>query len=135
MRRRKCKNFSKNFKKFQKISKNFKNFKKIQKIQKNSKKFKKNSKNPEKIQKNLKKSQKISKSTNNNWAMGEFYELRNFMNAWSQQEQEQEQQELHESSANRLYECKPVIKKEIMRIHAPRQEETFKNALSRVLTG
>ena len=30
------------------------------------------------------------------------------MNAWSQQEQEQE--ELHESSANRLYECKPVKK-------------------------
>ena len=28
------------------------------------------------------------------------------MNAWSQQEQEEE--ELHESSANRLYECKPV---------------------------
>ena len=37
--------------------------------------------------------------------MGEFYELRNFMNTWSQQ---QEKQELHESSANRLYECKPV---------------------------
>ena len=35
--------------------------------------------------------------------MGKFYELRNFMNAWSQ-----EQEELHESSANRLYECKPV---------------------------
>ena len=34
--------------------------------------------------------------------MGEFYELRNFMNAWSQQ------QELHESFVNRLYECKPV---------------------------
>ena len=40
--------------------------------------------------------------------MGEFYELRNFMNAWSQQQQEEEQEELHESSANRLYECKPV---------------------------
>ena len=40
--------------------------------------------------------------------MGKFYELRNFMNAWSQQEQEEE--ELHESSANRLYECKPVKK-------------------------
>ena len=39
--------------------------------------------------------------------MGEFYELRNFMNAWSQQ-QEEEQEELHESSANRLYECKLV---------------------------
>ena len=39
--------------------------------------------------------------------MGKFYELRNFMNAWSQQEQ-QEEEELHESSANRLYECKPV---------------------------
>ena len=38
--------------------------------------------------------------------MGEFYEFRNFMNTWSQEEQEQE--ELHESSANRLYECKPV---------------------------
>ena len=37
--------------------------------------------------------------------MGKFYELRNFMNAWSQEEEEQE---LHESSANRLYECKPV---------------------------
>ena len=36
--------------------------------------------------------------------MVEFYEFRNFMNAWSQQQQE----ELHESSANRLYECKPV---------------------------
>ena len=32
--------------------------------------------------------------------MGEFYELRNFMNAWSQEEQQE--QELHESSANRL---------------------------------
>ena len=53
----------------------------------------------------MKKYQKISKSTNKNWAMGKFYELRNFMNAWSQQEQEEE--ELHESSANRLYECKP----------------------------
>ena len=29
------------------------------------------------------------------------------MNTWSQEEQEQ-QQELHESSVNRLYECKPV---------------------------
>ena len=29
------------------------------------------------------------------------------MNAWSQEEQ---QEELHESSANRLYECKPVKK-------------------------
>ena len=28
------------------------------------------------------------------------------MNAWSQEEQQEE--ELHESSANRLYECKPV---------------------------
>ena len=36
---------------------------------------------------------------------GEFYEFRNFMNTWSQQ-----QQELHESSANRPYECKPVKK-------------------------
>jgi hypothetical protein len=34
----------------------------------------------------------------------EFHELRNFMNAWSQEQEE----ELHESSANRLYECKPV---------------------------
>ena len=34
---------------------------------------------------------------------GEFYEFRNFMNTWSCQEQQ-----LHESSANRLYECKPV---------------------------
>ena len=33
--------------------------------------------------------------------MGEFYEFRNFMNTWSQQE-------LHEFSVNRLYECKPV---------------------------
>ena len=38
--------------------------------------------------------------------MGEFYELRNFMNTWSQEEQQQ--QELHESFVNRLYECKPV---------------------------
>ena len=30
------------------------------------------------------------------------------MNAWSQEEQQEE--ELHESSANRLYECKPVKK-------------------------
>ena len=30
------------------------------------------------------------------------------MNAWSQQEEQQQEQELHESSANRLYECKPV---------------------------
>ena len=37
--------------------------------------------------------------------MGKFYELRNFMNAWSQEEEEQE---LHESSANQLYECMPV---------------------------
>ena len=36
----------------------------------------------------------------------EFHELRNFMNAWSQEQEE----ELHESSANRLYECKPVKK-------------------------
>ena len=50
---------------------------------------------------------KMSKSPNKNWAMGKFYELRNFMNAWSQEQQEQEQ-ELHESFANRLYECKPV---------------------------
>ena len=28
------------------------------------------------------------------------------MNTWSQEEQQQ--QELHESSVNRLYECKPV---------------------------
>ena len=40
--------------------------------------------------------------------MGEFYELRNFMNTWSQEEQQQQQQELHESFVNRLYECKPV---------------------------
>ena len=40
--------------------------------------------------------------------MGEFYELRNFMNTWSQEEEEQQQQELHESFVNRLYECKPV---------------------------
>ena len=40
--------------------------------------------------------------------MDKFYELRNFMNAWSPQQEQQEQQELHESSVNRLYECKPV---------------------------
>ena len=41
--------------------------------------------------------------------MDKFYELRNFMNAWSpQQEQQEQEQELHESSVNRLYECKPV---------------------------
>ena len=38
--------------------------------------------------------------------MDKFYELRNFMNAWSQQQEQEE--ELHESSVNRLYECKPV---------------------------
>ena len=60
-----------------------------------------------KISKNLK---KISKSINENWAMGKFYELRNFMNAWSQQEEEEE---LHESFVNRLtYGCKPVKKAE-----------------------
>ena len=52
----------------------------------------------------------MSKSTNKNRAMDKFYELRNFMNAWSPQ-QEEEEQELHESSANRLYECKPVKKR------------------------
>ena len=36
--------------------------------------------------------------------MNEFYEIANFMNTWSQQQQE----ELHESFVNRLYECKPV---------------------------
>ena len=36
-------------------------------------------------------------------SMNEFYEIANFMNTWSQQEQE-----LHESFVNRLYECKPV---------------------------
>ena len=40
--------------------------------------------------------------------MDKFYELRNFMNAWSPQEQQEQEQELHESSVNRLYECKPV---------------------------
>ena len=35
-----------------------------------------------------------------------FYEFRNFMNTCSQQQQEQQQ--LHESPVNRLYECKPV---------------------------
>ena len=39
----------------------------------------------------------------------ELYELRNFMNTWSQEEQQQ--QELHESFVNRLYECKPVKSK------------------------
>ena len=34
--------------------------------------------------------------------LGEFYELWNSMNTWSQQE------ELHEYSANQLYECKLV---------------------------
>ena len=48
--------------------------------------------------------------------MGKFYELRNFMNAWSQEEQEQQEQELHESSANRLYECKPV-KSAVLNLH------------------
>ena len=37
-------------------------------------------------------------------SMNEFYEIANFMNTWSQQQQE----ELHESFVNRLYECKPV---------------------------
>ena len=44
-------------------------------------------------------------------------ELRNFMNAWSQ-EQEEEQQELHESFANRLYECKPVKRNKIIQIQS-----------------
>ena len=37
--------------------------------------------------------------------MNEFYEIANLMNTWSQQ---QEEEELRESSVNRLYECKPV---------------------------
>ena len=37
-------------------------------------------------------------------SMNEFYEIANFMNTWSQQQEE----ELHESFVNRLYECKPV---------------------------
>ena len=55
------------------------------------------------------------KSGRNNWAKkrvklnGEFYELRNFMSTWSQEEQQE--QELHEYSANRLYECEPVKNK------------------------
>ena len=39
--------------------------------------------------------------SNLNHSINEFYELRNFMNTWSQQEQQQ-QQELHESFVNRL---------------------------------
>ena len=44
-----------------------------------------------------------------------FYEFRNFMNTCSQQQQEQQ---LHESPVNRLYECKPVkIHSLILKMH------------------
>ena len=40
--------------------------------------------------------------------LGKFYKFRNFMNTWSQAE------ELHEISANHLYECKPVKNEAVM---------------------
>ena len=42
--------------------------------------------------------------------MRELGELRNFINTWRQQHQEKE---LHESFANRLYECKPVKRRKV----------------------
>ena len=48
------------------------------------------------------------------------------MNTWSQQQEQQQEQELHKSSANRLYGCKPVKKLNIRTLYLSSTNSTLR---------